>query len=333
MPALPACSCALGTDGDTLWPLLADTIWSGITTALDHDTADPGPPDVFGGSFDYHSCIHAHWAFLNLSRTVGDTKRATDGLTRLPESVLTSAWTFIKSSSRVPSYRFGWFALLLSEISQHPGRSTSSLQTLRGQVEQALCDWLWTNRTDTAVIDQGQHTSWLFAFLLLQLAAPASSTVVSQMSAMYGSTVDTQRGLWRGRAAKGNDFMHLPCIVETVDLLRGKAPWLTPAKLTSTLFGGSTAVGGLGAAGLTPGHAVGERITHAWPVAVLARTDTTMCGLLQGFVTDWLAHPENWQYRLSPTEDIKTKATPRFTNNSHWTPQFLWMAMRLRCPP
>src|SRR5262249_27577874 len=131
----------------------------------------------------------------------------------------------------------------------------------------------------------------------------------------------------------GNDFMHLPSIIETVDLLRGQARWLTPAMLTSTLFGGSTAFGGLGAAGLAAGHAVGERITHAWPVAVLARTDATMCGLLQGFVRDWLAHPENWQYRLSPTENLATAATPRFSNNSHWTPQFLWTALRLRCPP
>jgi hypothetical protein len=144
------------------------------------------------------------------------------------------------------------------------------------------------------------------------------------MNALYGSTVATKRAFWRGRAVARNDFMHVPSIIETLDLLRGQPAWLTPARLTS--------FGGLDPTGLAPGHKVGEKITHAWPVAVLSRTDPTMCTLLQGFVRDWRAQPANWQYRLSPVEDITTGATPRFTNNSHWTPQFLWMAMRLRCP-
>jgi hypothetical protein len=336
MPALPACSCALGTDGDTLWPLLADTIWSGITAPLDLYPADPHTaPHVFTGSFDYHSCIHAHWAFLNIARTVGDATRAASGLGRLPESVLSSEWSFMESitqSTRISSYRWGWFALLLSEISQHTGRNTLGLRALRGQVERKLCDWLLANQGDSTFIDTGWHWSWLFAFLLLQLSDPITPTVVSQMTLMYTTTVDGQRTNWHMRAAVGGEFMFLPCIVETVDLLRRRAPWLTAAMLTSTFFAAGSAVGGLGAAGLAPGHAVGERITHAWPVAVLARTDPAMCTLLNGFVHDWLAHPENWQYRLSATEPTAT-ATARFTNNSHWTPQFLWMALRLRCPP
>src|SRR5262249_54007662 len=135
---------------------------------------------------------------------------------------------------------------------------------------------------------------------------------------------------WRNRTmaravavnpAAANDFMHLPSIIETVDLLRGQTPWLKPAMVASF---------GLGATGIAPGHAVGEVITHAWPVAVLARTDATMCSLLQKFVKDWLAEPANWQYQLP--NDTPATQKDRFTNNSHWTPQFLWMAMRLRCP-
>jgi Protein of unknown function (DUF2891) len=323
MPALPPCSCSLATDGDPLWPLLADTIFSGITAGLDHDDTDPGPPDVFGGSYDYHSCIHAHWAFLSLSRTVGDTARAAQGLARLTDTVLNSAWTFLQSSPRIPSYRYGWFVLLLSELSQHPSRNTASLQRLRATVEQTLCRWLQANAGDISVIDQGQHTSWLFAFLLLQVSAPTAPNVLSDMTVLYGSTVAAQRAAWRSRAVRPGDFMHVPSIIETLDLLRGQAPWLTSARVTSS--------GGLGATGLSPGHEVGERITHAWPVAVLSRTDPTMCSLLQGFVRDWRAQPTNWQYRLSPVESLAT-AKARFAGNSHWTPQFLWMAMRLRCP-
>ena len=347
MPALPACSCALGTDGETLWPLLADSIWSGITapTPLNHDSSDPdAAPHVFIGSYDYHSCIHAHWAFLSIARTVGDATRIASGLARLPESILTSEWAFMEpnptstSGSRwasVSSYRWGWFALLLSEISQHTGRNTLALQTLRGRVERKLCDWLLAQQGNSTFIDTGWHWSWLFAFLLLQLSDPITPTVQSQMTLMYAGTVDNQRNNWHARAAAGGEFMFLPCIVETVDLLRRRTPpWLTAAMLTSPsspfFIPAGTAAGGLGAAGLAPGHAVGERITHAWPVALLARTDPAMCRLLNGFVTDWLAHPENWRYRL-PTADPGQAA--RFTTNSHWTPQFLWMAMSLRCRP
>jgi hypothetical protein len=244
-------------------------------------------------------------------------------LARLSDTVLNNVWTFLQSSQRIPSYRYGWFVLLLSELSQHPGRNTTSLQRCRATVKQTLCRWLQTNAGDRAVIDQGQHTSWLFAFLLLQLSAPTSPTVIADMNTLYGSTVANQRASWRSRAVSSGDFMHVPSIIETLDLLRGQTPWLTSARVTG--------FGGLGATGLSPGHEVGERITHAWPVAVLSRTDTTMCTLLQGFVRDWRAQPTNWQYRLSPVESLTT-ATTRFTNNSHWIPQFLWLTLRLRCP-
>jgi Protein of unknown function (DUF2891) len=311
VPALPPCNCALGSEGDTLWPLLANTIAWGISAPLDHEARDPDLPDVFGGSFDRHSCIHAHWALLSLYRTVGDTTQAAVWSRRLSDTVLWDAWRNTQANPLIPSYRNGWFLLLLSELAQH-GRTGASFTALRTTAEQALCTWLQANAGNDGLLAWGQHESWLFAFLLLQLSAPdPRSNAVSVMNALYGSTVSSWRQRWR----------NLPSIIETLDLLRGQPPWLTSAMVASF---------GLGAAGITPGHAVGERITHAWPVAVLARTDATMCGLLQQFVRDWLAQPTNWQYQL-PTDTPATQKA-RFRNNSHWTPQFLWMALRLRCP-
>src|SRR5262249_25742174 len=155
---------------------------------LDHDPTDPGLPNVFGGSYDRHSCIHAHWALLSLYRTVGDTTQATFWSNRLSDIVLNNAWSYMQSHPRIPSYRNGWFVLLLSELSQH-GRNSASFQALRTTAERTLCKWLQTSANDTAVLDWGQHDSWLFAFLLLQLSAPTSPSVLSVMSQLYGSTV------------------------------------------------------------------------------------------------------------------------------------------------
>jgi outer membrane protein OmpA-like peptidoglycan-associated protein len=323
--APPACACALGADGDALRGRLACTIEQAIQTTSPHDsgatTRAIGPSTMFSGNFDYHSAVHAHWALLNLYRTSADNAGSARTLTRVAEANIDSEWRFLQQPANVAferPYGRAWFVLLLSELAAAPGRNLAPAQTRREHAERQLLEWLEQNTAraaDNGTI--GQHGSWLFALLLLVMATPVLPGAGPRIDALYASVVGPARARWRTRVSLASDFLNVPAIIDTLDLLRGR-----PAQVTATTIAASRI------ATVAGGHAVGEEMTRLWPVAILARTDPAMCHLLRTRVGEWLQHPEHWEF--GPTLPRSPWET-RFTDNSHWTPQFLWMAMRLRC--
>lgn len=325
IPATPPCACAVGADGDALRVRIAATIEQTAATTTPHDggsvTGQRGPSGLFGTNFDYHSAIHAHWALLNLYRSSADTAALTRALTRASEASIAAEWAFLQRPANLAfelPYGRAWFVLLLSELAREPARNLPAAVARRDAAELELIDWLEANRaqaSDDATL--GVHDSWLFALLLLVMSAPASSTIRARIDAIFASVVATNRATWRTRASRPNDFLHVPSIIDTLDLLRGQ-----PAAVTASTVAPSRI------ATLTGGHEIGEELTRLWPIALLARTDPAMCRLLGTRLTEWLAHPEHWEF--GPTTPHAAWSA-RFSDNSHWTPQFLWMAMRLRC--
>ncbi|MBC8071057.1 MAG: DUF2891 family protein [Deltaproteobacteria bacterium] len=300
---------------------LAATIEQTIATTSPHATGSgggSGPTGLFGGNFDYHSSIHAHWALLGLYRMAGDAEALTRTLARVSEARLAAEVEFLDAnpSFELP-YGRAWLLLLYREIAADPSRDTAVLRALRRAGELELLAWLEANTAaaadDTTI---GMHPSWLFALLLLLLSTPVAAGVGPRIDALYDDTVATHRAGWRMRATLANDFLHIPSIIDTLDLLRGR-----PAQLTATSMAASRV------SSVADGHAVGEEMTRLWPLAILARTDPAMSQRFDQGLGEWLLNPERWEF--GPTQPTRAWQT-RFHQNSHWTPQFLWMVMRLR---
>jgi hypothetical protein len=327
-PTLPSCGCGLGADGEALRARLAATIEQTIGTTSPH--ADRvGPTGLFAGNFDYHSAVHAHWAITSLSRVTGDAAASARALGRLSERSLAAEWAFLQQSANAAfelPYGRAWFVLLLSELAANAGRGTRAAHALREDAERQLLGWLEGNTSaagDEATI--GQHQSWLFAFLLLVMSGPVLPGAGLRIDALYNTVVASRRAGWRARTSPrtptlsnpGEDFLHVPAIIDTLDILRGGTPFLTAATFAPSRI-----------ATLPAGHMVGLEMTRLWPVALLARRDPAMCAFLQRCMSEWLHHPEHWE--MGPATPAPSWSA-RFQNNSHWTPQFLWMALKLRC--
>lgn len=299
---------------------LAATIEQTIAITSPHATGSggaSGPTGLFGGNFDYHSSIHAHWALLGLYRAGGDTDALTRSLARVSEARLAAELEFLAAHPRFElPYGRAWLLLLYREIAAEPPRDTAVLRARRGAGELELLAWLEANTAaaaDDATI--GMHPSWLFALLLLVMSTPVAAGVGPRIDALCDGTVATHRAAWRTRASRANDFLHIPSIIDTLDLLRGQ-----PAQL------GATDVPAAKIGSVPDGHAVGEEMTRLWPIAILARTDPAMRQCFDARLREWLRTPERWE--LDPTRAGGWETG--FHQNSHWTPQFLWMAMRLR---
>lgn len=312
--ALPACRCPLGTDGETLRRRLAATIERGLTTTTPHATGavigQRGPTGIFANSYDYHSAVHAHWAVLNLYRVSNDQVAHATALARTSEANLAAEWAFLQRvGNRTFELPYGraWLALLLSEISNVPARRTAVARRLRRRVEQQVLTWLENNTASAGNNNTiGAHDSWLFALLLLVMANPVLPSAARRIAALERTVVASHRTRWRGRSSLAHDFLHVPSIIDTLDLLRGRTAHRTASNMPASRIPTVTA-----------GHQVGEEMTRLWPVAILSRRSGALCTVLQTRLRQWLAHPQHWEQN--------------FAANSHWTPQFLWMAIRLRC--
>lgn|GEM_PF-2238821 len=319
-PALPTCACGLGRVGNTLRRKLASTLDQTVRTTTPF--AGPrGPTGLFGSNFDYHSAVHAHWARLQIARVTGDRTRQARALGRVTEARLDRERAFLTAPANATfelPYGRAWLVLLLSEVAQYPGRATRAAVSRRRTAEQELLTWLERN-TSTASNNAtiGQHDSWLFALLLLVISRPILPGANARIERLMRGTVARHRATWRARTSLALDFLNVPSIIDTLDLLTGRRPAITPRSVASSRI-----------ATVSAGHAVGEEMTRLWPVAILARRDPAMCRILRARIAEWARHPEHWAFG---PRTPRPAWLARFRNNSHWTPQFLWMAISLRC--
>ncbi|MEM9455599.1 MAG: DUF2891 family protein [Myxococcota bacterium] len=291
---------------DELLGRMAVTIEEGLDRTSPHWGAS-GPTGIFGGNYDYHSAVHGQWARLSMARITGDTAREEAALDDLSEENLVEERAFLVDNPTFERpYGRAWMLVLLSEVAAAPDRNTEVLRQMREDSEQELLDWLEHN-TSKASNDGsiGQHGSWLFALLMLQMSDPVHPESTPRIDALYEDVVDGHRADWRERSSRSGDFLHIPSIIDTLDLLRGQ-----PAQRTVENMPPSR-IDSLGA-----GHIVGEEMTRLWPLAILAREDAAACDLLGARIQEWLESPQHWE--------------SNFASNSHWTPQFLWMGIQLR---
>lgn len=282
---------------------------------------------VFDGSYDWHSCIAAHWAILCLARVEGDEALSDFVLDRLSPEVLeaerelldgTGSERLERSRRYFTPYVDAWMVLLLAEIARHEGRDTAELRAFRRETEErvlrALEEGTFPERTPPA--ERGGKTfcgfyrSWLFGYVMLRIAGPSDEAAQARLDVLAEEKLAPQREALTAYGERhAFDFLHVaalhalaervdPTVEEPVAFVVPESFEALPAEVT-----------------LRTVHPVGVHVTQLWPLAVDARHDPIARAAYERRMAEILARTDLW------ADD--------FTVVSHWVPQFLWMAVWL----
>ena len=291
-----------------------------------------GATTKFDGSYDWHSCIAAHWAGLSMGRLLGDDALAAKFVARLPLADLAAELDRLPKevanddagSRRLRSgvemvrpYADAWFVLLLAELGEHKGIDKTAVMSLRAKAEDALLLQLEqgefpeiAKNVDPGTVAQfsGGYRSWLFGYLALSMTGPSNDAAKTRMSNLRKGKLDPARELLRAtRKSSPRDFLDLTAIhalVERMESVDTIAPVERsfrelPATLPS----------------IREIHPVGAAISETWPFALAASKHEQSRAIFASRMDQILAREDLW------AED--------FAVSSHWLPQFLWFGMHL----
>jgi len=291
-----------------------------------------GATTRFDGSYDWHSCIAAHWAGLSMGRLLGDDALAAKFVARLPLADLATELDRMAQgvansedgSGRVRSgvamvrpYADAWFVLLLAELGEHKGIDKTAVTTLRAKAEDALLQQLEqsdfpelakSSAPDTEARFSGGYRSWLFGYLALSMTGPSNDAARARTSALRTQKLDPARTQLRAtqKDSLGDffDVVALHSLVERMESVDTIAPVERafrelPATLPS----------------IREIHPVGAAISETWPFALAASRHEQSRAIFASRMDQLLAREDLW------AED--------FAVSSHWLPQFLWFGMHL----
>jgi hypothetical protein len=202
---------------------------------LDHVMAGPAdvaPPralhPAFFGSFDWHSCVHAHWLLVRLLKTYPDLPEAS-AIRAALDATLTAAnleaeATYLQrpeSRAFERSYGWAWLLKLAAELAgwndADAHRGSRNLVPLAYAVSERFVDWL---ADANYPIRHGVHTNTAFALAFaLDYARDCDSEVLGAVAeakarAWYVADVDAPAE-WE---PSGADFLS-PVLIEA-DLMR-----------------------------------------------------------------------------------------------------------------
>ncbi len=272
---------------------------------------------TFRGSYDWHSCVHAHWALLCIARVTGDAELESELAERLSPDVLARerAWLAepLRKRFKVP-YGQGWLLLLLAEIERRPERATEELRAFRVEVEERVLGWLeahpFPEDEETGALN-ANYSSWLFSFLLAQLSRPVGPGAAERLERLRAERVEPARAaVLAARAGSDYDFLHLPAILALVDRTASPDP-AAPSAYPVVPCPALPAEIEFSAV-----HVLGYELTRAWPWAHDAHAgDETARDAFRRRMADLLGREDCW------ADDFRVV--------SHWVPQFLWMGMWL----
>jgi hypothetical protein len=300
---------------------LADTIRASLLRTAPHyrnrgGSTESGAETAFTGSYDWHSAVHGHWALLSMARVRKDEETRTFVLRRLHPSILAAEGTYLEENPdfEMP-YGRAWLVLLLDELERHPEVSGNpawlrAVRDLRGATERAVVDWLARTRFPdarnfprhylAAQRFRGDHYSWLFPYVFLQLAGVKDRRAARAFRAL-APRIDP----WRAELATAThaefDFLEAAALLALSDRLAGRTTSYAcdrvelPAAVTRA-----------------NAHRPGAYIADAWPCTL---GDEPARAAFRKRFDQLLARPGLWR------DD--------FDNVGHWVPQFMWLGLWL----
>ena len=252
-----------------------------------HAMTGPEPPfvpserhPIFYGSYDWHSCVHAHWLLARLLRRFPDGPSA--GAIR---AHLDQAFTEAKVAGEVAyftdgasrgferPYGWAWLLMLAAELRNHQASWGETLRPLERVIVARFRDFL--PRADYP-LRAGVHSNTAFALILADIYAEAAGDAAlsalfrSKAAQWYGADADCQA--WE---PSGDEFLS-SALIEAAAMRR-----LTPADQFAAWL-----------ARFLPGIARGEPASLFTPAKVSDRSDGKIAHL------DGLNISRAWCWRM-----------------------------------
>lgn len=277
---------------------LSHVIKTGINTPEPH--GGPRGPGPFTGSYDWHSCVHAHWALLAMERfgmTVDDWLHV-----RLSSSVLETEYKYLQDnpSFELPYGRV-WLLLLINELRRQQ-RADDILESLNDRLHIELIDYLQTHpfpeHPDRDYPYLGTHYSWMFTHWMGSLCAQLNADDTSEYQTLYGSHVAPVFENLRKHDPVPNDFLDLRVMVDLEILLWQDAE---PSEVTLAEV----------------------------PAAVDSKNAHMIARLFQELWAQAIYNPSSIKNRFNALLDKEYLWKFDFMYASHFVPQFAWMAVYL----
>ena len=281
---------------------LQPVIESALLQTAPHCNRGVGGGRIFTGNYDWHSSVHAHWALLSMARNNRDAELQARILARLSPDNLAAEHQFLAEDSEFElPYGRAWLLLLLSELERHP-HGYAELSRLRERIEAQVTDWLETTPFEASAptttgenVACGSHQSWLFAYLLMQLSAPAAP-IQTRLNALF-ARIEAARARIEQSRPTDTDFLYLPAVLYAIDCTRATA---------ATSYAHSTRAHWK-SLDLSNAHTAGANITRLWPRAFEGRFRRALPSVLK--------KREQW------ADD--------FLLVGHWVAQFIWLGVML----
>lgn len=309
-PALPASASYL--------PDLLDVMEGGL------DRAEPSAnlvaraagASLFGGSYDWHSCIFAHWALLAQARRDGDVERAERVLERLSDEALAEERARLMAADLdgrlTYSYGQGWLLRLLAEVEEHREVAPAT-RAFREETELQLLEFLEDAPFPELDGDRriegrgviGYYSSWAFTWYQVMAAGPVSKGGRARLLQMRGERLDP----WRDQLTtpvdpRSFEFLWVPTLGYLVGSVAPFEPPLEPYALDQRVVLPQDV-------SMRTTHLLGVHASRLWPLALRAATEPAAAAELDEALAELLERRELWD--------------GDFAVVSHWMPQFIWL--------
>ncbi|MCP3919288.1 MAG: DUF2891 family protein [bacterium] len=305
-------------------PRLAELMREGIDRKKPNASfaRELGVESIFDGSFDWHSCVVAHWALLTIARVEDDEELGRDMLARLGPDVLAAELEILARETphggeRITSpYDRAWFVMLLAELERHAVEDAASLRKLRLAAEKELIDYLEASSFPERLppLESGGkrfcgfYRSWLFAFWLLQMSEPVTPGAAETLEHLRRERIEPERAaLVAHDDPHPFDFLWVPAILALIDRTADRAsPYVPPTALEPLPE----------TVKISTVHVLGVRLSRLWPCALDAHGgDEAARAVFEAHTRKLLGRKDLWE--------------GDFAACSHWVPQYLFIGLWL----
>lgn len=297
---------------------------------------------VFDGSYDWHSCVSAHWAALSMARATDDPELAQWVLARLTPAALEAERNLrniayldaeaaaaldppppkpTRPPARNRPYIDTWTLLLLDELRRHEGQDTPALRAFRLDTERRLLEHLeQTPFPEVAPTERlphplvfGHYRSWLWAYLMLCLVPPQLEDGAERLQRLRTTKLDPQRQrLATYDRSLAADFFDVRSLYALVVHYEPAGTDGAPAKERPTPRPPLEPPEQIT---LSTCHQLGVMVSMTWPDAALASSDDAARRRLHTRTAEFLGQPQLW--------------SEGFVTATHWVPQFVWFGLWL----
>ncbi len=290
---------------------LSQVILPGLTDSR-RDARFSGGTGLFAGSWDWHSCVHGHWALLCMARVCSFAKLERTLLARLSAADMAKEREWLADKAQATfelPYGRAWLLLMLDELGRRRLATSlkSEVSTMRRESEDLVLDWLKTSTYPESGADFiATHQSWLFALMLLVMSRPSRSVVTAELPALR-KRANAQRAAIAKKVVDPGDFLFLPAVQAVVDRIGSGRPSPIPAYAVEPALA-------LAPAPLddSNAHSAGAAMVRIWPHALRsAAGNAGSRARVAARMAEMFARTDHWK------DDFERVA--------HWVPQFMWM--------